>query len=70
MLENITFPDPVIFISIEPKTTADQSRMGEALRKLSEEDPTFRFARTRIPDRPLSPGWVNFTGCDCGPHAT
>src|SRR5664280_590305 len=42
MLENITFTDPVIFISIEPKTTADQSRMGEALRKLSEEDPTFR----------------------------
>jgi len=42
MLENITFPDPVIFISIEPKTTADQARMGEALRKLSEEDPTFR----------------------------
>jgi elongation factor G len=42
MLENITFPDPVIFISIEPRTTADQSRMGEALRKLSEEDPTFR----------------------------
>jgi elongation factor G len=42
MLENITFPDPVIFISIEPKTSADQSRMGEALRKLSEEDPTFR----------------------------
>ncbi len=42
VLENITFPDPVIFISIEPKTTADQDRMGEALRKLSEEDPTFR----------------------------
>jgi elongation factor G len=42
VLENITFPDPVIFISIEPKTTADQARMGDALRKLSEEDPTFR----------------------------
>jgi elongation factor G len=42
VLENITFPEPVIFISIEPKTTADQARMGEALRKLSEEDPTFR----------------------------
>jgi len=42
VLENITFPEPVIFISIEPKTTADQDRMGEALRKLSEEDPTFR----------------------------
>jgi len=42
VLENITFPDPVISIAIEPKTLADQDRMGEALRKLSEEDPTFR----------------------------
>ncbi|HEX7974933.1 MAG TPA: elongation factor G [Anaerolineales bacterium] len=42
ILENITFPEPVISVSIEPKTTADQDRMGEALRKLSEEDPTFR----------------------------
>ncbi len=42
VLENITFPDPVIYVAIEPRTTADQDRMGEALRKLSEEDPTFR----------------------------
>lgn len=42
VLENITFPDPVISVAIEPKTTADQEKMGEALRKLSEEDPTFR----------------------------
>ena len=42
MLENITFPEPVISVAIEPKTTADQARMGEALKKLSEEDPTFR----------------------------
>jgi elongation factor G len=42
VLENISFPAPVISVAIEPKTTADQSRMGEALRKLSEEDPTFR----------------------------
>lgn len=42
MLENITFPEPVVSVAIEPKTTADQARMGEALRKLSEEDPTFR----------------------------
>jgi len=42
ILENITFPDPVIHVAIEPKTTADQDRMAEALRKLSEEDPTFR----------------------------
>lgn len=42
ILENISFPEPVISIAIEPKTTSDQSRMSEALRKLAEEDPTFR----------------------------
>jgi elongation factor G len=42
VLENITFPEPVISIAIEPKSTADQDKMGEALRKLSEEDPTFQ----------------------------
>lgn len=42
VLESITFPEPVISVAIEPKTTADQDKMGEALRKLSEEDPTFR----------------------------
>ena len=41
LLENISFPEPVISVSIEPKTTADQDKMAEALRKLSEEDPTF-----------------------------
>jgi elongation factor G len=42
VLENITFPEPVISIAIEPKSSSDQEKMGEALRKLSEEDPTFR----------------------------
>jgi elongation factor G len=42
VLENISFPEPVISIAIEPKSSADQEKMGEALRKLSEEDPTFR----------------------------
>ena len=42
ILENISFPEPVISIAIEPKSSADQEKMGEALRKLSEEDPTFR----------------------------
>ncbi len=42
VLEAISFPNPVIDVAIEPKTTADQEKMGEALRKLSEEDPTFR----------------------------
>ncbi len=40
-LERITFPDPVISLAIEPKTKADQEKMGLALQRLSEEDPTF-----------------------------
>ncbi|OHA63203.1 MAG: translation elongation factor G [Candidatus Wildermuthbacteria bacterium RIFCSPHIGHO2_01_FULL_47_27] len=42
ILEQITFPEPVIGIRIEPKTKADQEKMGLALRRLAEEDPTFR----------------------------
>lgn len=42
ILESITFPEPVIDISIEPKTKVDQEKMGMALKKLLEEDPTFR----------------------------
>jgi elongation factor G len=42
VLESISFPEPVISVAIEPKTSADQDKMGEALRKLAEEDPTFR----------------------------
>lgn len=42
ILENITFPEPVIYVAVEPKTTADQAKMADALQKLSEEDPTFR----------------------------
>ena len=42
ILESITFPDPVISVSIEPKTLADQDKMSVALTKLSDEDPTFK----------------------------
>ncbi len=42
VLENITFPEPVISVAIEPRTTADQDKMADALHKLAEEDPTFR----------------------------
>ena len=42
ILENITFPDPVIEVAIEPKTKADQDKLAIALQRLSEEDPTFR----------------------------
>jgi elongation factor G len=42
ILEAISFPEPVIQVAVEPKTQADQDKMAEALRKLAEEDPTFR----------------------------
>ena len=42
VLENMVFPEPVIRVAIEPKTKAGQGKMGEALAKLAEEDPTFR----------------------------
>ena len=42
VLESIEFPDPPVSIAVEPKTTADQEKMGIALQRLAEEDPTFR----------------------------
>ncbi|MEV5652768.1 elongation factor G [Nocardia sp. NPDC052254] len=41
VLESMTFPDPVIEVSIEPKTKSDQEKLGTAIQKLAEEDPTF-----------------------------
>ena len=41
-LETLTFPEPVIHVAVEPKTKADQDKLGKALYSLSEEDPTFR----------------------------
>ncbi len=43
VLESITFPEPPVSIAIEPKTKADQEKMGLALQRLAEEDPTFRI---------------------------
>lgn len=42
-LESITFPDPPVSIAVEPKTKSDQEKMGIALQRLAEEDPTFRI---------------------------
>ncbi len=42
MLEAIDFPMPVIQLAVEPKTKADQEKMGLAIQKLAQEDPTFR----------------------------
>jgi elongation factor G len=43
LLENISFPEPVIRVALEPKSKDDQDKMGEALMKMSEEDPTFHW---------------------------
>jgi elongation factor G len=42
VLESMTFPEPVLEVAIEPKTKADQEKLGTAIQKLAEEDPTFR----------------------------
>src|SRR6266542_2821052 len=42
VLESMTFPDPVISVAVEPKTKADQDKLGQGLQRLAEEDPTFR----------------------------
>ncbi len=43
VLESITFPEPVIYVAIEPRTAAEEQKMLDALRALTEEDPTFHF---------------------------
>src|SRR2546429_3737382 len=44
ILENIDFPAPVISVAIEPKTKADQDKLGVAMQRLAQEDPTFRVS--------------------------
>ncbi len=61
ILESMEFPEPVIRVAIEPKTKAGQEKMGIALMKLAEEDPTFRPTPTRRPARPSSPAWASST---------
>jgi elongation factor G len=56
ILENISFPEPVISVAIEPKTTMDQEKMAEALHKLSEEDPTFRVTTDENTDQTIISG--------------
>lgn len=56
LLESISFPDPVIQIAIEPKTQSDQSKLGEALNRISSEDPTFKVAYNRETGQTLISG--------------
>ena len=59
ILEKMEFPDPVIEIAIEPKSKADQEKLGVALAKLVAEDPSFRVTPTRSPARPSSRAWAS-----------
>jgi elongation factor G len=56
VLESIEFPEPVIQIAIEPKTKADQDRLGESLSKLAREDPSFRVSVNRETSQTLIAG--------------
>ena len=59
ILEAMKFPTPVIDVAVEPKTKADQDKMGIALNKLAEEDPTFRVHTDAETARRSSPGWAS-----------
>ena len=73
LLEKMDFPDPVIEIAIEPKSKADQEKLGVALQKLAAEDPTFRVSTDQEsrPDHPAR-AWANCTwtsrSTSCKPH--
>ncbi|MFH1413075.1 MAG: elongation factor G [bacterium] len=56
ILESIIFPEPVIQVAVEPKTKADQEKMGMALQKLAEEDPTFRIETNEETNQTLISG--------------
>jgi elongation factor G len=56
ILESMAFPEPVISVAIEPKTKADQEKLGIALHKLAQEDPTFKIATDRETGQTLIAG--------------
>merc|ERR1711988_1647588 len=61
ILEKMEFPEPVIKVAVEPKTKADNQKMGEALNRLAAEDPSFRPRVTRTADRLSSRAWASCT---------
>jgi len=61
ILEKMEFPEPVISVAVEPKTKAGQDKMGVALQKLAEEDPTFKVILMWKPVRQSFRVWVNCT---------
>jgi len=60
-LEKMDFPEPVISVAVEPRTQADQEKMGIALGKLAQEDPSLESKQMKKPIKRLFPAWVNCT---------
>ncbi len=61
MLEQILFPEPVIHVDVEPKTKADQEKMGIALNRLAQEDPDVPRAHDEETGQTIISGWANCT---------
>ena len=61
ILERMEFPEPVIHIAVEPKTKADQEKMGIALNRLAKKTLLSAFVQTKNPVKPLFPVWVSCT---------
>ena len=61
VLEAMDFPAPVIAVAIEPKTKADQEKLGNALAKLTQEDPTLKYIPIPTPAKRLLLGWESCT---------
>ena len=61
VLESMDFPEPVISLAIEPKTKADQEKLGQGLGKLMAEDPTFRVQTDEETGQVVIPAWASCT---------
>jgi len=63
ILERMDFPEPVIKVAVEPKTKADQEKMGLALNRLAKEDPSFRYQRDEESGQTTIEGeWADWNG--------
>ena len=60
ILERMEFPDPVIEVAVEPKTKADQEKMGIALQRLAAEDPSFKVSIDHESGQTVIKVWGNF----------
>jgi elongation factor G len=61
ILERMVFPEPVIHVAVEPKTKADQEKMGIALGRLAQEDPSFRVKTDEETNQTIISGMGSFT---------